>query len=197
MAKTFKNLPPPTLMAPAKRASERDFFDLTDDPQPSTVPDETSAADLTDGNAGNTHVQSNTDNHDVTDTIIAKRETTSAEKIISINNTGNISATSNGSVSGNTASAEISVTTGLVALSRDARQTFVISRNHLERLRDYVHAHRAGGDYTYSQKQALQDALDLLFANNVPIMPRPEQVREREQQRREQIQQCRPPRTQR
>ncbi|MFC6225671.1 hypothetical protein ACFP2F_20660 [Hymenobacter artigasi] len=68
------------------------------------------------------------------------------------------------------------------------RQTFVLSRGHLEQLRDYVHARRSGGDYTYSQKQALQQGLDLLFATAEPAAPRPAQTREQEQQRRERIQ---------
>jgi hypothetical protein len=65
----------------------------------------------------------------------------------------------------------------------DTRQTFVLSRAHLERLRDYVHARRSKGDYLYSQKQALQEALDLLLAGSKPA-PRPQEVREWEQQRR-------------
>lgn len=68
------------------------------------------------------------------------------------------------------------------------RQTFVLSRGHLEQLRDYVHARRVQGDYSYSQKQALQEALDLLFAGTAPVPPRPAQAREQEQQRRQRIQ---------
>jgi len=71
------------------------------------------------------------------------------------------------------------------------RQTFVLSRAHLEQLRDYVHARRAQGEYTYSQKQALQEALELLFAGTAPAPPRPAQAREQEQQRRQRIQQGR------
>ena len=67
------------------------------------------------------------------------------------------------------------------------RQTFVLSRGHLEQLRDYVHARRSQGDYTYSQKQALQEGLNLLFATGAPAAPRPAQTREQEQLRRERI----------
>lgn len=84
---------------------------------------------------------------------------------------------------------------GPVAAGRDVRQTFVLSQDHLERLRDHVHARRTVGDYNYSQKQALQEALDLLFASTAPVSPRPEQVRELEQQRRERMQQGRHSRT--
>ncbi|GAB3306741.1 hypothetical protein ACFQT0_26405 [Hymenobacter humi] len=73
------------------------------------------------------------------------------------------------------------------------RQTFVVSRGHLEQLRDYVHARRTQGEYTYSQKQALQEALDLLFAGAAPAPPRPAQARAQEQQRRQRIQQGRRP----
>lgn len=72
------------------------------------------------------------------------------------------------------------------------RQTFVLSRAHLERLRDYVHDHRASGEYLYSQKQALEEALDLLFARSSPVAPRPQQVRDLEYQRRISRQQSRP-----
>ncbi|MGY3090951.1 hypothetical protein ACVWYF_004015 [Hymenobacter sp. UYAg731] len=195
MAKTFKNLPSPTSMTSAKRASERDFFDLTDDPQPDTIPEVTPTADPASGNTDNTRIQGNIDNHGVTDTIIVRKKTIPAEKRISVDNTGNVGTTSNGDGSGNTASSEIPVAVQQAELSGDARQTFVLSRMHLEQLRDHVHARRAGGDYTYSQKQALQDALDLLFASNDSVAPRPEQAREREQQRRERIQQGRLPRT--
>jgi hypothetical protein len=71
----------------------------------------------------------------------------------------------------------------LGAVSGDTRQTFVLSRAHLERLRDYVHDRRSKGDYLYSQKQALQEALDLLLVG-CKLVPRPQEVREWEQQRR-------------
>jgi hypothetical protein len=71
----------------------------------------------------------------------------------------------------------------LEAAEGDTRQTFVLSRAHLERLRDYVHARRSTGDYLYSQKQALQEALDLLLGGCKPV-PRPQEVREWERQRR-------------
>lgn len=65
--------------------------------------------------------------------------------------------------------------------ARSVRQTFVLSYYHLDRLRDYVHARRVRGEYTFSQKEALELALDWLFAQEPPVTPRPLQVREREQ----------------
>ena len=69
----------------------------------------------------------------------------------------------------------------------DARQTFVVSRYLLEWLRDHVHARRALGDYAYSQKQALEDALLAFLAAQEPVQPRPQEAREREQQFRARV----------
>jgi hypothetical protein len=113
-----------------------------------------------------------------------------AEKLKSAGNTGNIGNTSNISNTGNTSDA-IPAPTAAKAAPDGVRQTFVLSRGHLEQLRDFVHARRAQGDYTYSQKQALQEALDLLFAGAAPVPARPAQAREQEQQRRQRIQQGR------
>ncbi|MGI4742056.1 MAG: hypothetical protein ACRYG7_43385 [Janthinobacterium lividum] len=70
---------------------------------------------------------------------------------------------------------------------RDLRQTFVVSSTQLEQLRNYVHARRAQGNYEYSQKQALQEALSMLFASVPQAPPRPTQTRELEQRRRDRI----------
>lgn len=104
------------------------------------------------------------------------------------NNISNISNTSNTPKKVGVASTLPPVATTPSAASDGVRQTFVLSRGHLEQLRDYVHARRVQGDYIYSQKQALQEALDLLFAGTAPAPPRPAQAREQEQQRRQQIQ---------
>ena len=148
MAKTFKNLPRPGEPTAPKPTSERDFFDLSDEP------------------------------------IAVKKP---SEKLEPTRNTGNIDNTGNAV---ETAGA-ISALTAAKAAPDGVRQTFVLSRGHLEQLRDFVHARRAQGDYTYSQKQALQEALDLLFAGAAPVPARPAQAREQEQQRRQRIQQGR------
>lgn len=104
-------------------------------------------------------------------------------------NTGNISNTGNKSTNKRATKAEVTVAATEADDATDGvRQTFVLSRGHLEQLRDFVHARRSQGEYTYSQKQALQDALDLLFATGAPAAPRPAKAREQEQQRRERIQ---------
>lgn len=150
MAKTFKTTPAPAAAAPAKPISERDFFDLTDEPiaQP---------ADKQEKEPENT---SNTNNK---------------KKLVNTSNSKNTSNT-------NTEDAG-----SLLPEERDLRQTFVVSSGQLEQLRDYVHARRANGDYEYSQKQALQEALSLLFASVPQAPPRPSQTRELEQRRRERI----------
>lgn len=158
MAKTFKNLPRPSESTTPKPTSERDFFDLSDEPAPVKK-----AAEMpeTAHNTGNTDNTSNTGNIGNT-----------AEKTNAISAPAPLAATASAAPDG-------------------VRQTFVLSRGHLEQLRDYVHARRAQGDYTYSQKQALQEALELLFAGAAPAPPRPAQTREQEQQRRQRIQQGR------
>lgn len=167
MAKTFKNLPRPGESTAPKPTSERDFFDLSDEREPTKTPAQKPEKASNTGNTGNTDA---------------------------INNTGNIGNTVE-AVSVIAASAPVATAASMVpdTAPDGVRQTFVLSRGHLEQLRDYVHARRAQGDYTYSQKQALQEALDLLFAGDVPAPPRPAQTREQEQQRRQRIQQGRRP----
>jgi hypothetical protein len=147
MAKTFKTTPAPAAPEPTKPISERDFFDLTDEPvaQPADKPEKELE------NTGNTNNKKN---------------------LVNTSNTSNI----------NTKGAGL-----LIPEERDLRQTFVVSSGQLEQLRDYVHARRATGDYEYSQKQALQEALSLLFASVPQAPPRPSQTRELEQRRRERI----------
>jgi hypothetical protein len=148
MAKTFKTTPAPAA-EPVKPISERDFFDLTDEPvaQPADKQEDIE-------NTGNT---------------------SNKKKQV---NTGN---------SKNTSNTTIEAADSLLPEERDLRQTFVVSSGQLEQLRDYVHARRATGDYEYSQKQALQEALSLLFASVPQAPPRPSQTRELEQRRRERI----------
>jgi hypothetical protein len=150
MAKTFKTTPAPAAAEPVKPISERDFFDLTDEPvaQPTDKP---------------------------------ARESENA------NNTNNKKNPVNTSNNKNTSNTIAETADSVTPEERDLRQTFVVSSGQLEQLRDYVHARRATGDYEYSQKQALQEALSLLFASVPQAPPRPSQTRELEQRRRERI----------
>jgi hypothetical protein len=156
MAKTFKTIPAPAA-EPAKPISERDFFDLTDEPLAQQ------ADKQAESKPGNTENLSNTKN---------------TKKSV---NTGNRSNSSN------TSNTNVEPVSPAVVEERDLRQTFVVSSAQLEQLRDYVHSRRAQGNYEYSQKQALQEALGLLFASVPQAPPRPSQTRELEQRRRERI----------
>ena len=149
MAKTFKTTPAPAAAEPVKPISERDFFDLTDEP--------------------------------------VAQPTDKQENIENTGNTSNKKEQVNTGNSKNTSNTTIEAADSLLPEERDLRQTFVVSSGQLEQLRDYVHARRATGDYEYSQKQALQEALSLLFASVPQAPPRPSQTRELEQQRRERI----------
>lgn len=68
----------------------------------------------------------------------------------------------------------------------DVRQTFVLGQQYLEGLKNYVHTKRMSGQYDFTQKQALHQALDLLFAT-AQIEERPLQIRQKEEVRRQQI----------
>ena len=157
MAKTFKNLPRPGEPTAPKPTSERDFFELSDVDEPVKKSIESQ------NTARNTRNSGNTDNKGNTGNISKNKELTSAVAVPAV-----------APVLAN-------------AASDGVRQTFVLSRGHLEQLRDYVHARRVQGEYTYSQKQALQQALDMLFASSPPVAQRPEQTRQLEQQQQERI----------
>jgi len=68
----------------------------------------------------------------------------------------------------------------------DVRQTFVLGQRYLDRLKDYVHTRRVQGQYEYTQKQALHDALDKLF-EGVDITERPAHIRQQEESRKQRI----------
>ena len=200
MANTFKTPPYPSAPpAPVKPISERDFFDLTDEMPPANQP---AFGAKEDGNSSNIVNNSNTKNTSNkvkagTSSNIGKfNNTDDIENIQLINQSGNKGSVGITSVTNNTGNTNMdapSVPGSKTDLAGGVRQTFVFSRGYLEQLRDYVHARRTQGDYYYSQKQALQEALNLLFAQAEPAPPRPAQAREREQQHRERIQQGRRP----
>ena len=75
--------------------------------------------------------------------------------------------------------------------AKDIRQTFVIREDYLERLKDYVHMMRISEDSYYTQKDAMQDALDMLFDSAGEIPERPEKLKEREKERASRIRKAR------
>ena len=66
--------------------------------------------------------------------------------------------------------------------NQEQRQTFIIGNDYLENIKDYVHTKRISGSYQYTQKNALHDALDLLF-KDIEIIKRPEEIRKQEENR--------------
>ena len=68
----------------------------------------------------------------------------------------------------------------------DVRQTFIIGKHYLEQLKNYVHTRRIAGEYEYTQKQALQEALDKLFAG-FDLVSRPAHIRQQEENRKQKI----------
>jgi hypothetical protein len=75
--------------------------------------------------------------------------------------------------------------------AKDIRQTFVIREDYLERLKDYVHMMRITEDSYYTQKDAMQDALDKLFDAAGEIPERPDKLKEREKERASRIRKAR------
>lgn len=116
-----------------------------------------------------------TNEHDITN----KHNVTSDSLVTSI--TDVTSGTTHDDVSNVTA-----VTNDTHEHDVDVRQTFVLGQQYLERLKNYVHTQRMSGQYDFTQKQALHQALDLLFAT-AQIQERPLQIRQKEEVRRQQI----------
>lgn len=71
-------------------------------------------------------------------------------------------------------------------LSKDIRQTFIIGEDYLEKLKDFVHTKRVTGIYLYTQKNALHDALDLLFKDTT-LINRPDEIKQKEEKRANKI----------
>jgi hypothetical protein len=69
----------------------------------------------------------------------------------------------------------------------EIRQTFIIKSDHLEKTKDYVHLKRQQGDSMFTQKDALQEAFELLFGKIGKIPPRPEHIKEAEKLRSNRI----------
>ena len=108
---------------------------------------------------------------------------TTAENTSSTGNNSNISNTS--SIRVNTVT-EVTNVTESEAFDKDVRQTFVLGQQYLDRLKDYVHTRRMQGQYEYTQKQALHDALDKLF-KDFEIEARPLHIRQQEESRKQRI----------
>ena len=69
---------------------------------------------------------------------------------------------------------------------KDVRQTFIIRNDYLEKLKDYVHHKRQAGYSFYTQKEALQEALEAFFSL-LEVPTRPDFIKEAEQKRANRI----------
>src|ERR1700733_1717448 len=67
-------------------------------------------------------------------------------------------------------------------LPETVRQTFIIGTGYLDKMKDLVYTKRRGGAFEYSQKDAIHEALDLLF-DATQITKRPAEVRVKEERR--------------
>lgn len=67
-------------------------------------------------------------------------------------------------------------------LPEAVRQTFIIGSDYLDKMKDLVYTKRRAGVFEYSQKDAIHEALDLLF-NATMITKRPAEVRVKEERR--------------
>lgn len=175
---------------------ERDFFDMTDEvtlPAPPLISATTSPVDspIEDANIPDLGARTTSQQSSVSSTPEAGKET-----IPSVAQ-GKPGKKSKVGTPGNTPQPGLpllpvpTTPAGKPARSRNVRQTFVLEDDFRERIRDYVHTRRSQGDYRYSQKQLLQEALDLFLTSQSPAPPRPTELREQEQQLRVRIQQGR------
>jgi hypothetical protein len=80
----------------------------------------------------------------------------------------------------------ISETDNQEAFPAYVRNTFIVREDYLDQLRDVVHTRRKAGNYLYSQKDALEEALQLFLAQTA-IEARPAELKQRELQRNAKI----------
>ena len=68
----------------------------------------------------------------------------------------------------------------LASTSADIRTTLVMGEDYLEWLKDYVYSRKVKGDFRFTQKEALHEAIDLLKKKIGKLPPRPQTEREAE-----------------
>jgi hypothetical protein len=69
----------------------------------------------------------------------------------------------------------------------DIRTTLVMGEDYLEWLKDYVYSRKVKGDFRFTQKEALHEAIDLLKKKNGQLPSRPESERAAENKFKQQI----------
>lgn len=71
--------------------------------------------------------------------------------------------------------------------SAELRQSFIVMADDLDKLKDFVYHKKLTENPLYSQKEALHEAFNLLFAQVKNIPDRPESVKRQERKRNESI----------
>jgi len=66
---------------------------------------------------------------------------------------------------------------------QELRQSFIVLSEDFEKLKDFVYFKKSTLDPLYSQKEALHEALQLLFSKEENIPARPEKVKKQERLR--------------
>jgi hypothetical protein len=84
MAKTFKNMPSPVLVISTKPVSERDFFDLSDEPEPAKIPVVASTVDLDFNKTDYAVIPGDTSNASSTDSSGPRVKTSRAKKEVTL-----------------------------------------------------------------------------------------------------------------
>jgi hypothetical protein len=74
-----------------------------------------------------------------------------------------------------------------VGSTSDIRTTLVMGENYLEWMKDYVYSRKVKGDFRFTQKEALHEAIDMLKRKIGKLPPRPESEREAENKFKQQI----------
>tara|TARA_R110000868_G_scaffold366133_1_gene629042 strand:+ start:774 stop:1202 length:429 start_codon:yes stop_codon:yes gene_type:complete len=67
------------------------------------------------------------------------------------------------------------------------RKSFLINAKKFDKFLDLIYTKKLNGDFRYTQEQGLDEALELLFATEKKIVPRPEEERALERKRSERI----------
>jgi hypothetical protein len=75
----------------------------------------------------------------------------------------------------------------LAISTTDIRTTLVMGEDYLEWMKDYVYSRKVKGDFRFTQKEALHEAIDLLKKKVGKLPPRPDSEREAENKFKQQI----------
>lgn len=197
MAKSFKQLPLSGATLPTRPLSEQDFFDLTEAPEASGSPVPVVAAETAPEYPNSAQALERVVGEEAASDVASPLSPLPDPPTPRVRKRLPSRPTSNTGLPGKTEMTGKPLLTPVGKERRPAgevpvssvgvRQTFVVGATYLEQVRDYVHARRSRGEYQYSQRQVLEEALSLFFAGVPPVEPRPDYLREQEQVQRGRI----------